>query len=250
MTLLEVDHLTRRFGGLEALKDVSMDVQQEEILGLIGPNGAGKTTLFNVISGHLRPTNGAVRLQGLEIHGRPPQELARRGIARTFQIPRPFSEMTVGENVAAGLGVDIYPTWRALLATYRSVSVGRRVHEALSRVGLAEYGRSQANTLSIGMHRRLEIARALALDPKLLLLDEPTAGLVHTEAEQLGELIRSLAERGLTIVVIEHNMPFAMNLCQRIVVLSFGQVISQGSPDSVRSDPQVIEAYLGQSADA
>lgn len=250
VTLLRVECLTKRFGGLEALSCVSMEVRQGEILGLIGPNGAGKTTLFNVVSGYLKPTAGSVEFQGERIQGRPAHELAKKGIARTFQIPKPFAEMTVDENVAAGLGLHRYSTGSALLTSYRAASVRRRVRQLLHDVELEKYEGAWANTLPIGMHRRLEIARALALDPKLLLLDEPTAGLVHTEAEHLSGLIRAVAEKGLTIVLIEHNMSFAMNLCQRIVVLSFGQVIAEGTPDSIRKNPQVIEAYLGQAADA
>jgi branched-chain amino acid transport system ATP-binding protein len=250
MKLLEVERVTKRFGGLEALREVSLEVREGEILGLIGPNGAGKTTLFNVISGHLKPTRGSVSFLGQEIQGRPAHEIARKGIARTFQIPKPFYDMTVDENVAAGLGLDFYSTANALLASYRSEAVRQRVGELLHDVALTRYQGARPDTLPIGMHRRLEIARALALTPRLLLLDEPTAGLVHAETEQLSALTRTLAEEGLTILLIEHNMTFAMNVCQRIVVLSFGEVIAEGSPESVREDPRVIESYLGQIADA
>lgn len=245
--LLVVRDLARYFGGLKAVNNVSFQIHRGEIVGLIGPNGAGKTTVFNLICGFLRPTRGQIFFRGHPIHGKRPNVIARMGIGRTFQIVKPFSELSVRDNVLAGMGHDIYPSLKAFAQQYRNEEAIARANRILEDVGLARYADVQANTLPIGLQRRLEIARALALDPHLLLLDESAAGLTHQEAEDLAALVRALRDRGITILLVEHNMRFAMGLCERIIVLNQGRVLAEGRPEEIQSNPAVIEAYLGHS---
>ncbi len=244
--LLDVRNVARYFGGLKAVDGVSFQIHAGEIVGLIGPNGAGKTTLFNLICGFLRPTRGQISFLGHPIQGKRPNVIARLGIGRTFQIVKPFAELSVRDNVLAGMGHDIYPTMRAFLQQYHSPAAIEKANRILQEVGLARYADVPASTLPIGLQRRLEIARALALDPQLLLLDESAAGLTHHEAEDLADLVRSLRERGITILLVEHNMRFAMGLCERIIVLNQGRVLAEGKPEQIQKNPAVIEAYLGK----
>ncbi|NPA91410.1 MAG: ABC transporter ATP-binding protein [Chloroflexi bacterium] len=245
--LLDIRNLSRHFGGLKAVDGVSFQVNEGEIVGLIGPNGAGKTTLFNLISGFLKPTAGEIYFRGLPIHGKRPNAIARLGVGRTFQIVKPFGELSVRDNVLAGMGHNIYPSLQAFLHVYHTPTAIARANDILENVGLAAYADARADTLPIGLQRRLEIARALALSPILLLLDESAAGLTHQEAEDLAALIRDLRDRGITILLVEHNMRFAMNLCERIVVLNQGRILAEGTPEEIQTNPAVIEAYLGHS---
>lgn len=243
--VLEVKHVSKRFGGLEALRDVSLHADGE-ILGLIGPNGAGKTTLFNVISGFLAPTSGQVHFKDQAIAAMPAHDVVALGIARTFQIVKPFAELTVLDNALSGYGMPRYPSLRAFREQVRTPAHEEAARAILERTGLTRWAEVPAGSLPIGLQRRLEIARALATEPALLLLDEPAAGLTRQEADALADLIRDLHAEGISLIVIEHNMHFAMNLCQRIVVLAQGEVIAQGAPAQVQNDDAVINAYLGQ----
>lgn len=245
--LLETRNLSRHFGGLRAVDRVTLQVYEGEILGLIGPNGAGKTTVFNVISGFLKPTAGEVHFRGRPIHGHRPNAIARQGIGRTFQIVKPFADLTVRANVLAGMGAHMYPTLSAFTHLHANPDAVARADAILARVGLHPYAEVGANTLPIGLQRRLEIARALALGPILLLLDESAAGLTHEEAAELARLVRDLRQEGMTVLLVEHNMRFAMNLCDRIVVLNQGRVLAEGTPTEIQHNPAVIEAYLGHS---
>lgn len=249
--ILEAQALTRQFGGLIAVNNVSFTVQQGEIFGLIGPNGAGKTTLFNTITGLIQPSSGKIFYQGEEISQLRPYEIAAKGIARTFQNIRLFGELSALENVIIACHLDIKSNlFQGVLglpfARLQENKAKKKAWDLLELVGLSERAFEKAKNLPYGEQRRLEIARALALSPKMLLLDEPAAGMNPNEKHQLSEFIREL--RGmfnLTIILIEHHVPLVMGLCDRIAVLDFGQLIALGEPALVKNDPAVIEAYLG-----
>jgi branched-chain amino acid transport system ATP-binding protein len=249
--MLTLHSVSKHFGGLEVLKDVSLTIPERGVFGLIGPNGAGKTTVFNLITGLFIPDAGAIEFFGKRLDGLAPYQITRRGIARTFQNIRIFKEMTLLENVLVAMGdhprysaVSVLLPWpRYRDAERRELDLARGL---LRRVGLADKADGFAGALSYGEQRRLEIARALATEPKLLLLDEPAAGMNSAEKQQLMDEIVKLGESGLTILIIEHDMRFVMGLSKQITVLNFGRVIAQGSAEEIRTNPEVIEAYLGR----
>jgi branched-chain amino acid transport system ATP-binding protein len=249
--VLEARNMTRRFGGLYAVDNVSFEVRRGEIFGLIGPNGAGKTTMFNLITGMTPPTHGELFYKGVNITNKRPHEIAMLGIARTFQNIRLFGTLTALENVMIARHIHTKSSVIAGVfglppAPQEERAVRQRAIELLELVGLADSADVQARNFSYGDQRRLEIARALALEPELLLLDEPAAGMNQNEKSALSAFIRRIREQfNLTIVLIEHYVPLVMGLCDRIAVLNFGQLIALGAPEKVQNDPAVIEAYLG-----
>jgi len=238
--LLAVQNVSRRFGGLLAVDAVSLAANEGRITALIGPNGAGKTTLFSVISGFLKPTGGAVRYDGADVTGEPPHRLARRGIARTFQIVQPFAGLTVRDNIKVGAHMR-HPARDDALAAAEAVA---------REVGLADVLDRPADTLTVAGRKRLELAKALATEPKLLLLDEVLAGLNPSEIRDIVPVIRALRDRGITILMIEHVMQAVMSLAEHVFVLAEGRIIAEGTPAEVAADPAVIEAYLGHGAAA
>ena len=250
MSLLEVDGATQRFGGLTAVDDVSFGIEAGQVSAIIGPNGAGKTTLFNLISGFQTPVSGRIVFDGRDISGMAPHRVAARGIVRTFQLVQLFPELDALQNVEAGCHLrGSGGIWAALARTARARreldEATAMAHDLLAFVGLEARARMPAAALTYGQQRLLEVARAMAANPRLLLLDEPAAGLNAVETEHLAGVIRALIGRGITVLLIEHDVNLVMRVASRIVVLDFGRKIAEGTPQEVRNDPAVLDAYLG-----
>lgn len=250
MALLEVKGITKVFGGLKAVENVEFKVDQGEIISIIGPNGAGKTTIYNMLTGVYKVDGGAITFEGKDIHNRPPREIVKAGIARTFQNIRLFPTMRVIENVLLGEHINVkYHFWDLLFKTpkYRreEKAAHQRAIDLLESLDLADEIDNYAKNLPYGMQRKLEIARALATNAKLIILDEPAAGMNPQESEELMEFIRSLRERGETILLIEHDMNVVMNISDRIYVIDHGRKIAEGLPKEIAKNPEVIKAYLG-----
>jgi branched-chain amino acid transport system ATP-binding protein len=237
--LLALDNVSVAFGGLKAVDGVSLVLPAGEILGLIGPNGAGKTTVFNAVSGYTPPTRGRVQFLGTDVTGQPPYRLAGMGMGRTFQIVRPFAGLSVLENIVVA----------SYLRHPRQADATERAWEVLRFIGLADRARQAAAGLTLAGRKRLEIGKALALQPKLLLLDEVVAGLNPTEADQTVQLILKIRDTGVTILIVEHIMRVIMRISTRIIVLNYGQMIAEGKPEEVAHNPEVVQAYLGEATE-
>lgn len=252
MPLLELKNVTKTFGGIVAVKDVSFSTESGEIVGLIGPNGAGKTTIFNLITGVYKPTEGKILFKGRDITDATPVAIVKGGIARTFQNIRLFNKLSVLENIRTVLYREAdYSLGNALIRAPKVTRIEKKLYdkslEYLEVVGLTNYVKNRADSLPYGLQRKLEIARALALDPKLLLLDEPAAGMNPDECIDLVELIMKIKKTyNLTIILIEHHMDVVMELCPRIVVINFGEMLMEGTKQEVQNDPRVLQAYLGE----
>ena len=251
MSLLKIDHLSVVFGGLHALDDISIYIDEGEFVGLIGPNGAGKSTFFNCVTGYVPPTEGSIAMNGKTFRNMSPAKVSREGISRTFQNIRIFPRMSVSENVCVPMhsrpNYSIFTAMLGLPVVKRSrAQVEERANDLLNMLGLLEYRDRQAGTLAYGLQRRLEIARALATSPKLLLLDEPAAGMNNDEVNELMALLREIkAKYDLTIILIEHDIDMVLQLCPRIYVLNLGKILTDGTPEEIQNDPRVISAYLG-----
>lgn len=249
--LLQVRAVTKRFGGLAAVNDVSFDIERGQVFGLIGPNGAGKSTLFNVIAGALPPTSGSIRFCGSEIAGALAHEVARRGLSRAFQLVNLFHRLTVHENVLVGAERGLQMGWWGNVTHFGSFRKGRaasaaQAAKAMSLAGVQQLAASPIHALSYGQQRLVATARALAADPQLLLLDEPGAGLSESEVEQVRCAILKARDSGITVLMVEHNVPFIMSIADRMVVLDNGVKIAEGTPSEVQRSDAVLEAYLGR----
>jgi branched-chain amino acid transport system ATP-binding protein len=251
---LEIDQLTMQFGGLVAVNNVSISIEKDEIHGLIGPNGSGKTTIFNVLSGYYKPTGGRISFEGKKISGLPAHQITGAGFARTFQNMRLFSSMTVLDNVLVGMGHHAKTgLWEAI---FNPVAVQREEKEFIDKamklldlLDVANFANERAISLPYGHQRRVEIARALATNPKIILLDEPAAGLNETETQNLRETLMKIRDSGVTIFLVEHDMKLVMGICELITVLDYGKKIAEGPGDAISKDSVVVEAYLGQEDD-
>lgn len=250
MSLLKIEGLTKTFGGVHAIEDLSFTIQAGTIHSVIGPNGAGKTTLFNLITGIYAPTSGKILLEGWDIAHKPPYELAKLGLCRTFQNLQICFNMTAIENVMMGSHLHLNTSFLAALFRFPTLSQGDRecreqAAELMDLVGLSKYLTADADSLPYGALKRLEIARALATSPRLLLLDEPAAGLNPKETAEIDEVIQKICESGVTILLVEHDMKLVMNISDHILVLDYGKKLAEGKAEEIRNNPAVIEAYLG-----